>query len=263
MLPFSRFSRYWKALVDLHVQSHYAKADLLCENFHLFSQSGLDAYYVPFHHLNAKARIVIVGVTPCWTQVERAFSIAKQGLADGLDKDALFAHVDRTGRFNGPTRWNLVEMLDGIGLQDRLGISSCASLFRESGHLAHFTSAIGAPVFRGGENYTGVAPYLLSVPSLKDFVLEYLAEELRALPDAVIIPLGDVSGEALQFLHGRKLITLDRCLAGFPHPSGANVLRRARYEQGRTRWTDQLEALMQFSGRPTRARRVVAGTIIT
>jgi hypothetical protein len=249
MLPFPQFSRYWKAVLDLPRQDYYSKTDLRCEQFLLFRECGLDAYYVPFHHLNSKARIVIIGVTPCWTQMERAFSIAKRGLADGLSTEALFDYIDRTGRFNGPMRWNLVEMLDGIGLQNCLGIDSCAALFRNSSHLAHFTSAVSAPVFRLDQNYAGTAPKLLKVPKLRDFVLENLASELNALPNAVIIPLGDVPGEAIQFLHSNKLIALDRCLFGFPHPSGVNVHRGTRYAQGQQRWADQLKTLFESSPR--------------
>jgi hypothetical protein len=246
MLPFSRFGKYWKAVLDLPRQDQYRSADLRCEQFLLFSECGLDAYYVPFHHLNSKARIVVLGVTPCWTQMERAFSAAKKGLANGLDKEALFHYVDRTGRFNGPMRWNLIEMLDGIGLQHRLEIDSCAALFRNATQLAHFTSVISAPVFKVDQNYSGICPKLLTVPKLRDFVLENLARELASLPNAVLIPLGDVPGEAIQFLHHNKLLmTLDRCLLGFPHPSGANGYRKLRYDQGRKRWTEQLTALFQ------------------
>jgi hypothetical protein len=261
MLPFRQFSRYWKAVLDLPRQEHYQKADLRNERFLLFSDSGLDAYYVPFHHLNSKARIVIVGVTPCWTQMERAFSIAKKGLADGLEQEALFDYVDSTGRFNGPMRWNLTEMLDGIGLHTCLKVASCAELFRNASHLAHFTSAVTAPVFKGDNNYAGVAPKLLKVPKLRKFVLETLAHELSALPDAVTIPLGEVSGDAIKLLHKNKLINLDRCLFGFPHPSGANGYRRLKYDQGRKGWTEQLATFFQAGPRTRRQSRRAWGRI--
>lgn len=180
--------------------------------------------------------------------MERAFCVAKQGLADGLDQEVLFEYIDRTGRFNGPMRWNLIEMLDGIGLQSCLGIESCAALFKCHSHFAHFTSVVTAPVFRSGQNYSGVYPKWSKVPKLRDFVLENLADELAALPNAIIIPLGEVPGEAIQFLHTQKLITLDRCLFGFPHPSVANGRRRLRYDHGRKRWMEQLQAL--FHPRP-------------
>jgi hypothetical protein len=261
MLPFSQFSKYWKAVVDLPRQDHYRKTDLRSEDFLLFSDSGVDAYYVPFHHLNSKARIVVVGVTPCWTQMERAFSAAKQGLAEGMDKEVLFEYIDRTGRFNGPMRWNLIEMLDGIGLHSCLGIESCATLFKCHSHLAHFTSSVTAPVFKGDQNYTGTYPAMLKVPKLRDFILETLADELAALPDAVIIPLGEVPGEAIQFLHSHQLITLDRCLFGFPHPSVANGRRRLRYDQGRSRWTQQLKVLFPPRSRELSSKLHVPGRI--
>ena len=242
MLPFQQFSRYWQAVLALPTQDRYSKAQLRCDQFLLFSELGLKVYYVPFHHLNVKARIVLVGVTPGWTQMERAFWAVKKGLADGLDGEALFNYVQKTGSFSGPMRKNLVEMLDGIGLSRFLGISSCADLFVESNHLVHFTSVVSAPVFKAGENYAGVNPRLLEVPGLKTFVLEHLAQELTALPRAIIVPLGKVPSETVQFLHKSNLIAADRCLTNFPHPSGANGHRKPMFEHGRKRWQDQLNA---------------------
>jgi hypothetical protein len=240
MLPFENFSRYWQALLELPTQDRYDKDQLRCERFLLFSESGLEAYYVPFHYLNAKARIVLVGVTPGWTQMERAFWAAKDGLAHGLSGEQLFNYIDKTGSFSGPMRKNLVEMLDGIGLGDCLGIDSCTDLFSNSSHLVHFTSAMSAPVFKRGDNYAGSSPKALDVPKLRTFVLENLAAELNVLPDAIIVPLGKVPGEAVQFLQTERLIALNRCLIGFPHPSGANGWRKPHYESGRQHWREQL-----------------------
>jgi hypothetical protein len=248
MLPFQQFSRYWQAVLDLPTQDRYYKAQLCCEQFLLFSQLGLDVYYIPFHHLNIKARIVLLGLTPGWTQMERAFWAVKKGLADGLEGEALFSYVGKTASFSGPMRKNLVEMLDRIGLSGGFGIKSCADLFVDSNHLVHFTSVVSAPIFKAGGNYAGLNPRLLKVSALRTFVLEHLAQELTALPQAIIVPLGKVASEAIEFLHKNKLITPDRCLSNFPHPSGANGHRKPIFEHGRRRWQGQLSAWFADDG---------------
>lgn len=120
----------------------------ICSRFQLFSDAGLDAYYVPFHYLNHMARVILLGLTPGWTQMERAFWAAKNGLAEGMDGEPLFSFIERTGSFSGPMRRNLVSMLDGIGLNNCLGIDSCDGLFGDQNDLVHFTSAVSAPSSR-------------------------------------------------------------------------------------------------------------------
>jgi hypothetical protein len=83
-----------------------------------------------------------------------------------MDRQRLFEHIDRTGSFSGAMRKNLVEMLDGVGLNIELGIGSCHNLFDAPNHLVHFTSAVGAPIFRNGDNYTGHGPAMLRLSML-------------------------------------------------------------------------------------------------
>ena len=73
--------------------------------------------------------------------MELTFRAARQGLAEGLDDEALFHRIATTGSFGGTLRGNLVEMLDGIGLNRFLRVPSCAALFEDSSGLVHFTSA--------------------------------------------------------------------------------------------------------------------------
>jgi hypothetical protein len=243
VLPVAYFDRFRQAILNLPMKGKddkYERMDLLQPHFQLFSEADLDVYYAPFHHLNAGARVVLMGLTPGWTQMEAAFRAARQGLAQGLEGQSLFERIQKTGSFSGPLRKNLVAMLDEISLNAQLGIASCLDLFNASSHLAHFTSAVEVPIFRRGENYRGYGPPLLGVSALKRWIVENLAMELASIPEAVIIPLGRVADEVIQFLHERNLISLDRCLAGFPHPSGANGHRKEDFQRGRGRWSEQL-----------------------
>jgi hypothetical protein len=245
MLPHTYFDRFREAILNLPVKSgneKYNKAELMCQRFLLFSQDNLEVYYAPFHHLNPNARLALVGLAPGWTQMEEAFRAARQGLASGLDGQALFEQIDRIGSFSGPMRRNLVEMLDGVGINRLLGIPSCLGLFHALHHLVHFTSVVSAPVFRNSENYRGYGPPLLQVPRLKEFVAEHFAAELASMPQAIIVPLGRVADSVIQFLKP-NVISLDRrCLEGFPHPSGANGHRQQDFRRGREQWSRQVAA---------------------
>lgn len=155
----------------------------------------------------------------------------------------LFEHIDRTGSFSGPMRKNLVEMLDGIGVNALLGVSSCLSLFDTLHHMVHFTSVVSAPIFKDGENYRGYGPPLLQVPKLEGWVVENLAAELASIPQAVIVPLGRVADAAIQFLKQNATSLDRRCLTGFPHPSGANGHRQQDFRRGREQWGNQISSL--------------------
>jgi hypothetical protein len=239
MLQQQEFDRFRDAIVTLPTKDRYERADLLCARFHLFTENGLDVYYAPFHYMNRKARVVLIGLTPGWTQMERAFWAAKEGLTRNLDGEDLFRWISSTGSFSGPMRTLLIGMLDGIGLDRCLEVASCAELFSQANHLVHFTSAISAPVFKDGKNYTG-NPSPLKVGTLRKFIINNLGQELRLLPDAVVVPLGKVAGEAVKFLESQRLIAFDRCLMDFPHPSGANGHRGPLYRQGCDLWRNQL-----------------------
>jgi hypothetical protein len=246
MLPIAHFWRFRDHLLNLPLKGgteKYGKADLICRQFLLFTEAELEVYYAPFHHLNPNARIALVGLTPGWTQMEEAFRAAREGLASGLNGKDLFEYIDRTGSFSGPMRNNLVAMLDGIGLNNQLGISSCIALFDSLHHLVHFTSVVSAPIFRAGANYGGSGPRLLQVPKLRTWVVENLAAELASMPQAIIVPLGRVADEAIQFLQGRVSNLQGRCLAGFPHPSGANGHRHEDFRRGREQWKTQVAAI--------------------
>ena len=119
-------------------------------------------------------------------------------------------------------------MLDHLGAQRSLGVETCAQLFDPSRELAHLTSALRYPVFVGGENYSG-APDMLRTPFLRRIVETYLAEEARALPNALWLPLGGKPTTALRHLAAAGILDRDRILEGLPHPSGANGERIAYF----------------------------------
>jgi hypothetical protein len=247
MLPVSEFDRFQKRIACLPLKEEgerYERAQLICSEFLLFSDSGLDVYYIPFHHVNKIARVVLMGLTPGWTQMEEAFRAARQGTEEGLQDEELFRHIATTASFSGSMRKNLVGMLDGIGLNRELSICSCSELFGVHNEQVHLTSVVNMPIFKKHKNYSGHTPQLLQVPKLRQWLSDDLAAELDSVCRAVIIPLGRVADQAVNFLYKREhpLIDAERCLTGFPHPSGANGHRKTDFELGRDRWADQIAA---------------------
>jgi hypothetical protein len=117
-------------------------------------------------------------------------------------------------------------------LPEVLGTST-QSLFDDRDDLLHTTSAIRYPVFVGDRNYTGHEPRPLDTSILKAFVEERLAPELASVEGALIVPLGDAVERCLEFLVRRHGVPRERCLFGFPHPSGANGHRAKHFSERR------------------------------
>lgn len=188
----------------------------------------IDVAWAPFDHVNPSARIVIVGITPGRQQMANALHEYRRHLHTEQDPPAALAAAKVHASFSGPMRTNLVAMLDDIGVAQLLGVASTGALWGSAAHLAHFTSALRYPVLLDGRNYAGT-PGMLSVPLLRAQLETHLAAEMRALPDAIYVPLGPKVGEALAWLAPRVGIPDDRILTGLPHPSGASAERVAYF----------------------------------
>jgi hypothetical protein len=166
---------------------------------------------------------------------------ARQDLLDGLAPSEVLRRAKQEASFAGSMRKNLKPMLDALELPAYLGIESTATLFGEDHPLLHTTSAIRYPVFVKGRNYTGHGPKPLKTKLPRCFVENVLLEELRSVPEAVIVPLGKSVSEALGHLADAGQLDRDRCLWGFPHPSGANGHRVREFLERREHLRKQLE----------------------
>jgi hypothetical protein len=217
-------------------------ADLLTRQFLLHRDGALEIYYAPFDHVNTRARIVIVGITPGWAQMEIAYRTARHLLRDGLTLDEASRQAKQQASFAGQIRRNLVDMLNGLELPAALGIESSASLFDDRADLLHTSSAIRYPVFVNGQNYTGHTPPLLRTPLLCSYIDQVLGPELAQLPHALVVPCGGAVSAALGRLIRTGTLDARRCLLGFPHPSGANGHRLKHYDQARSTLRDQVAA---------------------
>jgi hypothetical protein len=66
---------------------------------------------------------------------------------------------------------------------------------------------------------------MTSPPLLQEALVNYLGKEVRALADAVWVPLGAKAADGLAHLIGLGILSSKRVLFGLPHPSGANADR--------------------------------------
>jgi len=186
----------------------------------------LSVAYAPFDHINLSATVVIVGLTPGRHQMREALLEARRLLRAGASIETAAASAKIHASFSGPMRANLVAMLDHVGLANKLGLRSTAELWGRASDRAHFTSALRYPVFVDGANYSG-APDMLRTPLLRDQLTRWLPQDLAALPDAVVVPLGPKVTAGVEAAAAAAGFDRRRVLSGLPHPSGANAERIA------------------------------------
>ena len=184
-------------------------------------------YYAPFDHVNTRARVVLVGITPGLQQVGNALRALQQELRRGTPEPRALEIAKGFASFSGPMRQNLIDLLDAIGLPRLLGIDSAAQLFGDRADLVHYTSALRYPVTLKGENYGG-SPGIASARYPRE-ELRWFTEEAAELSQGVFVPLGPAVTEALEMLARTGAVSASRVLAGLPHPSGANAERIAYF----------------------------------
>ncbi|PLT35682.1 hypothetical protein CUU64_02090 [Bacillus sp. V5-8f] len=191
-------------------------------------------YYSPHNeYLNPDAKIVIVGITPGWTQMKTAFQQAGNSLHNGHSIPEILRSAKKAASFSGSMRVNLISMLDGCGVPAALGVNSSETLFYDKWDLLHTTSVIKYPVFHQYKNYTGHRPKIEHSSLLSYFAYEIFPKELGMLKNrSLIIPLGKTVEHVFVMLIAQKeLPAHHQYLFGFPHPSGANGHRKKQFEE--------------------------------
>lgn len=236
---------YQENLRNLSLKESYSKEDLLSKEF-LYAKDGkVEVYWAPFDYINKKAKVIILGITPGFTQMEMAFNYVRRHINEvDYEYEKVFCDAKKQASFGGTVmRRNLIEMLDGIGLQELLHIPSCDQLFNKKHDLLHTTSVLRYPVFIEGENYGGSNPKILSNEIFLRMIDGLLVPELNSLKDAVIIPTGKAVSDVLKNLVDEGKIQNDNILFNFPHPSGANGHRKEQYETNKHLFKEQLAKL--------------------
>ncbi len=220
--PFHRFADILANLSDDLAASQPLPASLRMAGDHKH-----EIYYAPFDHVTTSARVVLVGISPGRVQAMAALDTARRALRAGRSHQDAMAMAKTTASFAGPMRRNLVDLLDHVGVADRLGIESTSALWTGHDHLVHFTSALRYPVFEQGKNFAGSG--IGTSRLLAGEVDRWFAAECRALPDALFVPLGPASLWACQRQVAAGGLRATQVLEGLPHPSGANAERIAYF----------------------------------
>lgn len=221
----------------LPLKNKYTKDELLKKEFLVDKDNNIEIYYSPHNeHLNPKAKVFIVGITPGFQQTNTAFVTARKGLKENESIEEIQYKCKVAARFSGTLRKNIINMLDDIELNKALGVKSCSELFEDRDSLLHTVSLIPYPVFVKRENYTGHTPKLIKNKFLMKYIYENFINEFNSLEnkqDVLLIPLGKAVEEVLLKLKDEGRLKENQILIGFPHPSGANVNRIVQFENNK------------------------------
>ncbi|WP_018923555.1 uracil-DNA glycosylase family protein [Salsuginibacillus kocurii] len=235
------FKNYEQSIWQLPIKERYEKEDVMTERFLFGKDNKLEIYWAPFEYINPDANVIILGITPGWTQMQLAFNYVRKNIG-AEERKTMLRNAKKQASFGGKgIRNNLIEMLDGIELNKRLHIQSCAELYADKNHLLHSASALRYPVFINQKNYTGSNPPMLKHPLLSEMIYELLVPELHEVKHAVIIPAGKAVSNMLSDLVEEGKIHNKPILFDFPHPSGANGHRKKQYAEKKEQFKQQLK----------------------
>nr|WP_261779880.1 hypothetical protein [Paenibacillus xylanexedens] len=219
---------------SLPLKQRYTKADLLINDLKLGAAGNVEMYYSPHNdYINSSAKVMLVGITPGWQQMEIACRTAIQALKHQATYETACQEAKFAARMAGTMRTNLIQMLQEIGLHEFLSIAHVKELFDSECSLLHTTSLIRYPILVKQQNYTGHQPAITQNNFLYDAVLGSFLTEWSQLDEPLVIPLGKSVEAVLRQLLEEKRIRETRILWGFPHPSGANGYRLKQFQQNK------------------------------
>lgn len=185
--------------------------------------------YIPFEHVNKRARIVIVGITPGPNQVELAYESAKEMIKAGYPDEKTLVEIKKHGAFGSSTmRPNLVKMLRHFGFDEILGIPDVNSLWGSNAHLLHATSVVPHAAFTvkrvKGElkesPFAGSFKDVMGCGLFKECFEDCFLPSLKEIDkNAVYIGLGRCPEEALEYAVAEGYLSRNQVLGSFSHPS--------------------------------------------
>ena len=200
------------------------KSTIINSKFLINTENNIEIYYAPFDYVNPKAKIMIVGITPGFQQMQQSFEVINEGKS--------FKEVKDLSSFKGSMRTTLIKYLDDLKVNKTLKIKSCESLFDKDSKYLHTTSLVKYPVFDKGKNYSGVN--ILKKKILLDFIEKNFLQELKTLKKSIIIPLGNTVSSTIEYLNNKYDLKLTCFLKGFPHPSGANARKNIQFKENKS-----------------------------
>ncbi|HEX5912476.1 MAG TPA: hypothetical protein VFY54_05030, partial [Rubrobacter sp.] len=79
---FERFADCIKALPQC---DRYSQSVLQGDQFRLYASGSFAIYYAPLDYINPEAKVVLLGITPGWTQMESSYQEARRALLEGAN----------------------------------------------------------------------------------------------------------------------------------------------------------------------------------
>ena len=225
--------KFEKEIRNETLKDSYTKEDLMKEKYLVSKEGEIEIYYAPFDYINLDASIIIVGITPGWSQMEKSFKTIIKELTKNNDFSLALKKVKSECSFAGSMRSNLIKMLDDLELDKKLNIHSTSELFKIENSFLHSTSVIKYPVFNNGKNYTGSAPSPQKSEVLWEQIEKLFIPEIKEFKGKLIIPLGKSVSEILLKIQSKNKLNDNFILNGFPHPSGANGHRAKQFESNK------------------------------
>jgi hypothetical protein len=194
------------------------KSDLLIHS----DRRGLDVVYAPFEHVNKKAKVIIVGITPGWTQLKSSYKYVIENKNAG--DDILKIQAKRYASFSGAMRTRLIRWLDEIGVSEALRVETCSMLFNDlNDKTIHTSSVLRYPTFYNFVNYSGHSPKLFKTPYFIKQIQNIFLPEMEDFSNSLIIPLGSAVQSVFDYIKEKKMKNFKYILSGFPHSSSLNV----------------------------------------
>ena len=224
---------YRKYIDSIEFKNKYEKEDLLIDELKISSSKNIDLYYAPFDYINLEADIIVIGITPGWTQMELAYRTYLLSIKNGFSRNSAFKKVKEESSFAGSMRKNLISMLDEIGLNKKLDLESTSQLFESNNGQMHSTSILKNAVFVSGKNYSGSNPPVVNNMFLYSEIKRVFIPEINNFTNKLIVPLGKNVNDVLNKLLVSNQLNSNCFLSGFPHPSGANGHRKKDFEKNK------------------------------
>lgn len=240
-----RLAHYLNQLHTLSASGPFTKSDLRTPPFRLFQDGELDMFYSPHNeYINPQALIVIAGITPGFSQMQRAYSTAANLLKIGASLEQIALETKKAAGISGSMRKHITEMLDECGLPAVLHIKESSQLFTQERDLLHTTSVIKYPVFYRQKNYTGYRPSISQSDLLSRYAFECFPAEIETLKRHILlIPLGKAAESVCRTLTEQNRLKQTMLLRGFPHPSGANGHRFKQFRENKQSLQEQIQRL--------------------
>lgn len=204
----------------------------------IFKDNNIECWYAPLGVINSKAKIVLYGVTPGWSQMKVAYKIHINNKVNAKNKTPLSDIA-----FHGGMKTNLLGMLDELRVHTHLiNCNSISDAFKSKNFA--YGSVLKYPVFyyrqKKLNNYNGHSSNMLKNKSLKNMLETILVEELRMLNKCLIIPFGPKAYDAIHHVTNKFKINKHTVLSGFPHPSPASPYRIPRFNDNKARLTKEI-----------------------